>query len=106
MAKSAYTQSGRQDNTQEPPAKKKKEYRLLNLINDIINPSSDNQLIVQSASELPMQERMQYSAESQCQEDPLVFWKTNLKRYPTTHSNPCPKVSSDSSNFSPVRKGI
>lgn len=46
VAKSAQqdtVRSDSRDTTQEPPAKKKKEYRLLNLIDDVINPSLGDQ---------------------------------------------------------------
>ena len=65
-----------------PPKKKKEEYKLLKLIDDVINPSTET-LSNLSATERAKAETSRYVAESTVQEDPLVFWKTNSERYPS-----------------------
>lgn len=40
---------GRSEPTHEPPAKKRKEYKLLQIINDVVNPSPETQSTVSTA---------------------------------------------------------
>ena len=75
------TQDQSTSSLEPSPPKKKKEYRLLKLIDDVINPSPDIQSNI-SSSDKAKQEIARYSAEGKWEENPLDFWKINSTRYP------------------------
>ena len=73
---------------QEPLAKKRKgEYQLMNLIDDIIHSSQGNsqqssKQSTQTALEKVQAEISRYSSEPNYVGDPLQWWKINANRYP------------------------
>ena len=72
---------------QEPPAKKRKgEYQLKNLIDDIIHSSQANSQQSSEQSTQTVLEKVQaeisrYSSEPNYVGDPLQWWKVNANRY-------------------------
>ena len=61
----------------EPPPTKKN--KLLEIISDVINPSLNKTSSIEKAK----LEVSRYDGDSETEQDPLEFWKTNSDRYPT-----------------------
>ena len=72
--------SASQSLEQEPPTKKRKgEYVLFEMIDDVVNRSTEDIPDAEKARD----EVSRYAAESATlEEDPLIWWKRNVKRYP------------------------
>ena len=64
-----------------PPKRAKGEYKLLKLLDDVIQPTGDEQLMITSTQKA-CAEVARYSDEPSTQEDPLTWWKSNAFRYP------------------------
>ena len=66
-----------------PPVKKAKgEQQLLNLIDDVMHPQSEDQQLTISPEQKSSKEVSTYLLEPETKENPLLWWKMNCFRYP------------------------
>lgn len=75
------TEDSAEDITEPPPKKVKGEYKLFELLDDIVQSTVDKQLTITHLQKA-CAEVTQYIDEPSTQESPLEWWKKNAFRYP------------------------